>query len=268
MSKRKYITLLKIGMQTSMEYKTNFILGLLTTFFPMIINMFVWYVIYQDKTNTVLFGYTYSQMIMYTVLAGLVSTLVSTNLASEMSNDIVTGELNKFLAQPISYFWYRVSNYFGVKLFHSTILSACGAVVIVIMVNKYQITLDIVNIGLAIIAIIFSVFLNFTIFYIVGMSGFYITNVGYLYSAVQALFNIASGGVFPLSIFGKSICRVLNVLPFQYIVYFPLNIINGKLSKYEIYIGLLTQIMWIFVLVILSRIFWRKGIKKYVGVGG
>ena len=58
------------------------------------------------------------------------------------------------------------------------------------------------------------------------------------------------------------------MLPFKYIVFYPVNIINGRLTLDEIYTGVLIQIGWIAVMAVIAKICWKYGMRKFVAVGG
>lgn len=77
-----------------------------------------------------------------------------------------------------------------------------------------------------------------------------------------------SGGLFPLEVFGETVQKVFNLLPFKYIIYFPINIINGKLDLSMVWYGLILQLFWIFILTLLSAQLWKMGTRKYIAIGG
>jgi ABC-2 type transport system permease protein len=89
-----------------------------------------------------------------------------------------------------------------------------------------------------------------------------------IFIGLRVASNILSGGVFPLDIFGSGAQTFFGLLPFQYVIYFPLNIICGRLPYSEIINGVIAQIFWIIILYALSKITWYFGMKKYIAAGG
>ena len=70
--------------------------------------------------------------------------------------------------------------------------------------------------------------------------------------------------------FGVSLMRVYSILiynPFAYTFYHPMQIYLGKYSQVEILQTFVGGIMWCFVLFILARIIFKKGLKHNEAVG-
>ena len=118
-----------------------------------------------------------------------------------------------------------------------------------------------VSLGLALL-------LNFSIFYCVGLLGFWLTDVDKLFGTISVVLTVASGGVFPLDIFGGMVEILVNLLPFGYTAQFPVNIINVRFGWARIGAGIAFQIGWIFFFACLGNVMWRRGLKRYAAVGG
>lgn len=100
-----------MGVQHSMEYRFHFFLGLLGATFPILVQYFIWTAVYRHSGQDALFSYSYGQIILYTILAGLVSKLIATQFEHQIADDIKNGGLNKYLIKPISYFGYRLVSF-------------------------------------------------------------------------------------------------------------------------------------------------------------
>jgi ABC-2 type transport system permease protein len=100
------------------------------------------------------------------------------------------------------------------------------------------------------------------------MAAFWFSEVGNLFSTVYIIQLLLSGGIFPLSIFGRVFKIISDLLPFSYTIQFPVNIITNKLSGYEIGRGVLTQIIWIGLSALAGYRLWRHGLRRYMAVGG
>ena len=94
------------------------------------------------------------------------------------------------------------------------------------------------------------------------------TEVWGVFSAANQGILMLSGGIFPLDVFGEGINRVLNLLPFKYLIAYPANIINGRLTMTEILNGAMIQSIWILILFVVAHRVWVWGLKKYVAAGG
>jgi len=124
------------------------------------------------------------------------------------------------------------------------------------------------NIALALLVIPVSLMINCLLFYCFAALNFWMTEAWAVFNGLSVASMIFSGGVFPLDVFGHRAQAVFKLLPFQYIIYFPLNIICGRLTSSQITFGVLAQFFWVAILYVFSKILWRIGMKKYIAAGG
>ncbi|MDD5936512.1 MAG: ABC-2 family transporter protein [Clostridiales bacterium] len=110
----KYCFMFKMSVSKEMQYRVNFLVSMVSAIIPMGMAVFMWKAVYRE--TEAVYGYNYTQMILYTILAAIISNLVSAGFASDIASDIKNGELNKFLSQPIGYLAYRFLYFLGGKL--------------------------------------------------------------------------------------------------------------------------------------------------------
>lgn len=110
----KYRFMFKMSVSKEMQYRVDFLVSMVSSIIPMGMAVFMWKAVYRE--TEAVYGYNYTQMILYTILAAIISSLVSAGFASDIASDIKKGELNKFLIQPIGYLMYRFLYYLGGKL--------------------------------------------------------------------------------------------------------------------------------------------------------
>ena len=264
----KYIKTWVLGISTAMEYRVNFILSLISSVFPIIIQVFLWTAIFNSSDSSMVYGYTYEQMITYTLLGVSVSKFVYAGFEMEINNDIKMGGLNKYIIRPISYFPFRLFTFLGEKTFSLLLFSIFITGIIFILPQFVDITFLPSNVFLFVIVLFFAVILNFTIFFVVAMLAFWLHEVSRFFSTIQIVTIVIGGGIFPIDVFGDKLYHFLLLLPFQYTTYFPVNILNGRMAYNEIMNGLVMQMIWILMLGGLSILLWNRGLKKYVAVGG
>ena len=58
------------------------------------------------------------------------------------------------------------------------------------------------------------------------------------------------------------------VLPFRYMVGFPVEVLMGQLTAGELVVGFAMQLGWLLVAVGLYQFVWRRGLRRYSAVGG
>ncbi|WP_152392711.1 ABC transporter permease [Paenibacillus guangzhouensis] len=266
--RRLYSAVFSMGVQHSMEYRLHFFLGLLGASFPILVQYFIWTAVYRHSGQSALFSYSYSQIILYTILAGLVSKLIATQFEHQIADDIKNGGLNKYLIKPVSYFGYRLVTFLGQKAIYYGMTAVLLVVIIWIASIRGVLDPQMTRLILFAMTLWGALILNFLIAYCICASAFYLHEISYFFVISSLLVNILSGGMFPLEIFGELVVKALQFTPFPYTIYFPVNILSGKMEAAAMYQGLLWQCGWIGLFFWLSRLTWRVAMKKYSAVGG
>lgn len=263
-----YRCVFQMGVEKALEYRTSFFLTLLSAIFPIIIQIFLWNYLYANPDMEAIFGYSHSQMLVYTLLATIVSKLVSTGCEYEINQDIKDGGLNKYLVRPVNYQKYRFFAFLGQKLPQFLLMLAAASGLVLFSVWKLELSLSVGRVLIFLFCLFLAVILNFLIFYCLALVSFWLDNVSLLFGTVSIVLVVVSGGVFPMDIFGEGIAFLVNLLPFSYTTQFPVNIINGRFGMQRIGIGLLCQLGWMIFFFGLSEILWKRGLKRFIGVGG
>ena len=96
---------------------------------------------------------------------------------------------------------------------------------------------------------------------------FWTTRVG----AVNQVYFVAvlflSGQIAPLTLFPTPVRILADVLPFRYMIGFPVELFLGTLSPAQVRNGLAFQLGWLMAGLILLRVVWRAGVRTYSAVG-
>lgn len=265
---RKYAEAFSLGLQSSIEYRWNFLLGLLGFVFTLTIQYFMWTGIYRSSKGGSVFGYDYGGMIVYSVFAALVSSLVSGGFEYGILDDVKNGGLSKFLVRPIGYLRYRLCCFLGEKSFaFLAVLVLIGAFSAVFHFTFGYVPQP-VRLPLFLLSVALSLLINFMIYSALAAVAFWAAEASGVFTICGLVINVLSGGIFPLDIFGGTMQRVFSFLPFEYTVYFSVNILDGRLPVTQIGFGLIVQTVWVVALSFATGAVWRAGLRKYVAVGG
>ncbi len=86
--------------------------------------------------------------------------------------------------------------------------------------------------------------------------------------AFQATSRFFSGQFVPLWLFPGVVGTLANVLPFRSLFFIPLSIYTGALSGRDIRQAINFQLLWLLILLILSRWLWGRVQARIVSQGG
>jgi ABC-2 type transport system permease protein len=123
--------------------------------------------------------------------------------------------------------------------------------------------------GLAFVpALILAGVLRFLWGYWLALLAFWATRADALLLLQDTLVFLLAGQVAPTILLPGPMRQAASVLPFRYMLGFPIEVLIGKLSAAELQAGFLWQSCWLGVAIELTCVVWRKGVKRYSAVGG
>lgn len=256
-----------MGVEQALEYRVSFFLSMLSAAFPIMIQTTMWNYLYGHSDAAAVFGYQQGEILLYTLLAALVSQLVGTGFEWEMNSDIKMGGLNKYLIRPVGYKGYQFFRFLGQKI--PRLMVIAPVMIGIVGVAFWQgLVLSPGRVLAFLGSLVLGLMLNFSIFYCIGLLAFWLTDVDKLFGTISIVLTVASGGVFPLDIFGGTMEILVNLAPFGYTTQFPVNIINGRFGWERMGAGFVCQMGWILVFVCLGEYMWKRGVRRYAAVGG
>ena len=116
--------------------------------------------------------------------------------------------------------------------------------------------------------LLLALLLNFALYFCIGISGLWLTEISRLFPALTIIILVISGGIFPLDILGENINKIIFFLPFRYLLQFPVDIITGKELTTSLTAAFLVQLFWVAFLNIIAQHLWKKGLNQYTAIGG
>lgn len=277
-------TFFKISIHERLIYRGDFMLGTLMRFLPTLTQIFLWWAIYDviSTTGTAesaegpdgsIAGYKYGDMVAYYLLV-IVSRAFSSmpGLTKNIALQIRNGEIKKFLIQPVDMQGCLLMQRIAHKLVYYLIATLPFALVFYLcgnfFVNGWP-PADVLSVYF--LSLILGFLLGFFLESCIGLIGFWfleVTSLGFIFTLMTFLL---SGHMFPLDLLPSTpidIRGMVDFLPFKYLAYYPAAVFLGKIEGPEMYQGLWVLIGWVSFFMILSRILWWRGIKRYSGYGG
>ncbi|WXR60941.1 ABC-2 family transporter protein [Peptostreptococcaceae bacterium AGR-M142] len=259
-----YFYITRLSFKTQSEYRGNIIFDTTIGLIPMLAIIALYKTIYTNTGE--IGGLTLNKTITYLILARFIILFLSPDFHWNIHEEIRYGELSKYLLRPISYFKYWLCKDISNKLC-KIMYSIIPYIFLVLIYLKDLIVIDYKNCFLFFITFILAYMIYFLFFYTVSMLTFYFNNITAFFYTLEIIIEFFSGAMIPLSFLKGFSLKFINLLPFKYIVDFPINILLGRVSYNEIIFGIFVQFIWTLVLYLMSRVAWKNGISKYEGVG-
>lgn len=228
---------------------------------------FLWWVVYSQSND--FFGYQKSAMLTYILGVSVIQSLVLSSRSSDVSGEISEGALSNYLLKPFSYFRYWLTRDAADKLLNLVFVVLEIILFIFLFKPPLVISFSFVTIILTLLAVFFAILLYFYLSFLISMTTFwYLEYNGW---PARFLFTVmlefVAGGLFPLDIFPSKIYTVISFLPTTYLLFFPMQILLGRVSESELFTGIAIMIFWVWLLKMLVKKVWQKGIKVYESAG-
>lgn len=259
---QKYVHIAKISFINEAIYPSRLFGNIFKDSLLLIIYLFLWKTLYGDR-NEVL-GYTLNGIITYYALSFTIRALVNSRSASRaVEDDVKSGNLSTFLLQPIS---YTLLNFTSLTIYNFVRI-LIPASMVVLLTYIYPVFDPPTNIVLFIPSFGLAIVISFLYHSIFGAISFWLVNTWGIRSFMGRIVSLLSGSVVPLSFFPMWLQQINAYLPFESMVSIPVNIYLGNLhsSGFSTLIG--KQVLWVALLVVLHKVVWKRGYRKYDSVG-
>lgn len=261
---KKYFRIIGMNFKNGIAYKLDYFAGIVNVIFIIIVNIMLWKTLYQGQNleNSI----QHKMMITYIILSTIFQTAFIMDEFS-IESKVRDGSIIHLLLKPMSFRMYTFANTLG-RLLFNVIMLLIPSVIIVKFLFNILLPYSFSGLLYFLVASILGYFVlyNFNfIFWTFALE--YMTSWGII-TMKNAFVVVLSGALIPLWLMPDQISKIVQLLPFQTIYYFPLSIYLGMIPENEIFKGILIQLAWIAVLVVIGHFAWKKSVKEVVVQGG
>jgi ABC-2 type transport system permease protein len=263
---KKYWVAFKIGWEDAFEYRMEVFLSMAGWIVRLMTAIFIWAAVFNGKE--MIGDYTFESIVIYFIITSIVTTLVFSRVGFYVGEDIHTGDFSNYLTRPISYVIYKIVSEFSTNILRAIIGAAVFLTILFFTYPGFFSQFEIIKIAPILVMLLFAYIINCLITTIIGLSGFWVVNSNRLMFVYFAIITGLSGMTIPLDLFPKKIYDMFFYLPFSYSFFFPVKIIQTKHLD-PVFLGkvLFGQIIFTLILILLTKLVFRLGVKKYEAVG-
>lgn len=256
---RKYLNIFKSNLFQILAYKWNVLGKFLVQLIPLISSIFIWLAIYQSGGGNV--DYTKNEVVLYLILTTIIATIFSPLPIFRLSSLIRSGKLSIQLIRPISILKESFSSTLGRQLINIV------TVLIILLIMTITKQIEVINLFIGLLIMHFAYIMYFLMTSCISLLGFWLIQMWPLRSIYNAIYLFFGGLVFPISFLGTSVSNVFKYNPFSLIGFSITETIMGKASESQIGLYLVAMFLWCLLFIIIYIIGWKKGLKKYEGMG-
>jgi len=244
----------RAGLVREMEFRANFLLGVIRQFLWLAIFLFTIEVIFQNANS--LAGWNKAQVLVILALSrlieGILDIFLTRNIA-EMPHLVQTGQFDFHLLKPVPaqfYSAFRKTNLYNIGNFTAGLILFAYATTLIPHISSLQWAL-------------------FVIITILGITIYYsllilVTSLVFFTERLESLWGFLSLFTEPLTVPFDIFPRLPRValtylLPIAFLVFVPTQALTGRLQLWQLPVAI--AITAIFLL--LANLAWRAGLKRY-----
>lgn len=253
--------LLRTSVLVTVIYRAQLFVWLISGVAPLFM-LLIWWELSRDQA---IGGYSASDFVAYFLGVYLVRQLTAVWVIFVLNEEIRQGTLSGRLLKPVAPFWFHVSEHLGQMLVRAPI------VITVFCIGAWLFAMQLsplaARLPYFLAALVLAWVIIFHLYYCVGLLAFWIANSVALDAMVWSLYTVLGGTLIPVDLFPEATRALVQMLPFAAAMDFPVRVLMGKVSGFEMLLGFGLQSFWVLVLVVLRRGLWRSGLKRFSGAG-
>ncbi len=263
-SMRKGRALLAVWFAHMSAYRAEIIIWMLTGSLPLIM-LAVW--IGKARVNGgSVNGYTPSGFAAYFLAAWVTQQFMVAWVSWELDRQIRLGELSPKLLRPIDVFWEHLAAHVTermVRLPFMVVIVTLGA----LLVPGTRVAPSVAHIAVYLVCVSMAFLVRFLIAYCIGLLTFWFDQATALDEFYYIVAAFLTGSFAPLDLYPPAVRAAIEWTPFPYLIYYPVQVLNGTLGGAAIARVLLVLAGWVIIFAMLKQVLWRFGLRRYGAVG-
>lgn len=229
---------------------------------------FLWDTVFSDP-DRIVFGYDRQKILTYVFGILLVRAFVLSARAVDVAGEISRGDLSNYLIKPLNYFKYWITRDLSSKTLN--LIFAGGEAILLYLILKppFFFQTNLISLFGFLVSLILAIFIFFVLLFITSTVAFWVPEAswGTQFLVIAVTTEFLSGAIFPLDIFPGFIQDLLNLTPFPYLIFFPIQVYLGNVTVVALLKGLTISLFWSVILWIGLNSIWNRGLKSYQSSG-
>jgi ABC-2 type transport system permease protein len=259
---RKYLALFRANWAGVIEYRASILIYMLSATSPLV-SLAVWLSLAADGPVG---NYSATDFVAYYLAVIFVRQLTGAWVVYDLDFHIRQGSLSAKLLKPINPIHDFIAVNLADKLFRLPLVLTPVVIAAVLVpgvrydLSPLNLVYFVVSLALAWLSIYFAQFC-------IGLLGFWISHslaVNDLWFGIRMML---SGNLAPLDLFPAPIPQLSVYLPFRYTLSFPVEILLGRVSGDQLWLGFAVQGVWLLATFGLYRVLWTRGLRQYSAFG-
>jgi ABC-2 type transport system permease protein len=259
-----YYAQLKTSLVVQFQYRAAMVIWMIGRVIEPLIYLVVWTTVAATRGGRV-GGFDAADFSAYFITLMLVNQMTFSWIMWEYDYIIRTGMFSFRLLRPIHPIHADIADNLAYKILTLVIIIPVAFILGWIFPPNFNVQIW------ALLAAVPALFLAFLVRFLIewslAMAAFWTTRLNAINQAYYIILLFLSGQFAPLSLLPEPLQQVATILPFRWLIAFPVELTLGRLRPGDAVIGFVAQGIWLIVALVMLSIVWRAGVKKYSAVG-
>ena len=259
-----YGQLLKTAFASMLQYRAALVIWMISQVLDPVIYLIVWSSATQASGGQI-GGYSRADFAAYFLVLMLVNHLTYTWIMYEYDYRVREGSLSASLLRPVHPIHSDIADNLSSKL-----VSTPGLVLVAFvlaLIFRPQVHPVPWALCAAIPALLLAFVVRFLLEWTLALVAFWTTRVNAINQMYFVVLLFLSGQLAPLTLFPRPLQVAASILPFRWLISFPVELILGNLTPTQALTGFAAQLAWLGISMVLVRAVWRQGVRQYSAVG-
>ena len=260
---RKWKAVFSIYFQDGIAYRASGLIWVTTDVATAVTMPLVWAA--ASKSGPI-GGFSSSDFILYYLCMLFLGSFIMSHIMWELAMEIKEGQFSTMLLRPMSF--YQL-NFFR-NLSWRVIRPVLFAPFFFGLLFAYRGYLTHVDIHLGWdfwLSVVLGHCVSFSFVMMMSMLALFTQEVSSLFELYYIPMLFLSGQLFPIAMLPAWASHLAKLFPFYFMTGGPTEILIGRVQGDAAIHILVTQVVWIAICYVISKVLWSKGLKHYTGVG-
>jgi ABC-2 type transport system permease protein len=263
---RAFPTLLKIGFAEAVAYRAEFIVWMLSTTLPLV-NLALWTAVAREAPDGQFGRWGQSDFVAYFLAALIVRNLTGTWVTWELNQDIRAGTLSLRLLRPVHPFVaYAAEHLAAIPM--RALIALPVAIILLVTTGGGHVVSDPLLIALLPLSLLGAWAVNFVFQLVIGCLALFLERSTAIFEVWLGLWAVLSGYLVPLELMPWWLRDAAMWLPFRGMVGAPVELMTGLASRETALFDLAVQWGWVAVALVMLRLVWTSGLRRFEAYGG
>lgn len=254
----------KTTLAAMFQYRASLLIWMIGQVLEPLVYLIVWSVVSNSSGGSV-GNYTAAGFAAYFILLMLVNQFTYTWVMYEFEYRIRQGSFSFALLKPVHPIHSDIAANVSSKLITLPMMILVAAGLAAIFHASAAPAPWAVALFIPALFLAFSV--RFVLDWTLAQAAFWTTRVSAINQTYFVSMLFLSGQIAPVTLLPHPVQLAAMILPFRWMIGFPVELLLGRLTPVEALTGLGAQLAWLVASLVLLRVVWRAGVRVYSAVG-